>query len=716
MTNTVEIPEQLRIPGMKFLKVVKKTKLPSENSWQDTNNYDFNSPVLLAHLVNGGNYGVLPRDGVSVIDIDNAEYFQDNEIIEAFKDTLKVRTGSGGMHLYIRNSDYKGRIAMYSIETGDHVGDFFSSGCPNFVVGPGSTHPNGDKYTVSVDRQIKEYPQLYLEKHLFEKIKMKAKTEITKKDIVLQNNETITSKYQLRIQDWITPDNPHIEGEEIIGAHPIHGSKGGHNFSINPSKNVAYCFRDSVGGDPLYWIAVKFGYINCGDILTNEAMIKCVDFLKEHGYRDMTLPAPEKITEEENKKIATLKNPVFSTTLEEDNFIQRYIRSKQMRSDSYIDYQFGGAISILSACIQRNASISLSADTFYPNIWSFFIGSSSVSRKTTAVKYARESLNQDLIKQKLFSNEFSPEGFISELSEKPQTFIFVDEASGFLANMRKMYMTGMKEKLCEVYDNGNFTRRLKKEQYTIENIYMTMCMATTPTSLKTTADIENLGSGWFYRYLWFYPNIPKQTKKLTMETAEMKLEEIELKKSVQEYWDFFSNRNENKISIEFPPEVLSIYTDWVETKEMEYQEKDDSIGSMFARIQPYALKLSSLFSIGKKGALAEMDRNNTLVVSKVYMKEAIRLIEDYFLPMVQIISGIIENANLQCNFGKVEDIFLQSGGKISRSDLAAKARFKNVKELDDVLNQMINIIGCVIEKQVETSTRPKIMYYYQKVS
>ncbi|MBM3224375.1 MAG: hypothetical protein FJZ47_11300 [Candidatus Tectomicrobia bacterium] len=50
---------------------------------------------------------------------------------------------------------------------------------------------------------------------------------------------------------------------ELCGAHPVHGSSTGSNFSLNPAKQVWHCHRHTTGGGSLALIAVCEGLLPC---------------------------------------------------------------------------------------------------------------------------------------------------------------------------------------------------------------------------------------------------------------------------------------------------------------------------------------------------------------------------------------------------------------------------------------------------------------------
>jgi len=68
------------------------------------------------------------------------------------------------------------------------------------------------------------------------------------------------------ILDVVPTDNLERKGKQLQGPHPIHGSKTGMNFTVDPEKNQWYCFHAShnCGGGPFEWIAVEEGIIECG--------------------------------------------------------------------------------------------------------------------------------------------------------------------------------------------------------------------------------------------------------------------------------------------------------------------------------------------------------------------------------------------------------------------------------------------------------------------
>ena len=144
--NIIPIPPRQKFPNMDWKKYQTEKYLPS--------------------IPEGMNYAVICgdiSDNLMVIDIDhkgeNPEII--NEIIKnVLKKTLVVKTGTSGHHIYIKTRRLPKSTKLSHptklVDNGKPMGiDIQASG--KIVVGPGSTHPNGNEYmVVSETREIME--------------------------------------------------------------------------------------------------------------------------------------------------------------------------------------------------------------------------------------------------------------------------------------------------------------------------------------------------------------------------------------------------------------------------------------------------------------------------------------------------------------------------------------------------------------------------------
>lgn len=141
----MKLPQQLQSNEFRFVLIKKGTKCPYEEKWQTTNNYTFfNKKIELIE-----NTGIVCGYGnLIVLDIDK------KELLEEFDNkcnTFSVKTGSGKRHYYFICKEEFDR--SYYVLSGT-VGELRVKNSQ--VLTPGSSHPNGNKYEVYNDKEIRE--------------------------------------------------------------------------------------------------------------------------------------------------------------------------------------------------------------------------------------------------------------------------------------------------------------------------------------------------------------------------------------------------------------------------------------------------------------------------------------------------------------------------------------------------------------------------------
>ena len=134
-------------------------KKPEGKRWNTDANYPCNHAVMAGYLAEGHNYGVLTGiGGLVVLDVDDITRLQALGIIDNLPETFTVRTGRGGHHYYLLCDGLLDKIILEDPELKDSDGDPLHLGevqaLGQQVVGPGSTHPNGNRYEVINDAPI----------------------------------------------------------------------------------------------------------------------------------------------------------------------------------------------------------------------------------------------------------------------------------------------------------------------------------------------------------------------------------------------------------------------------------------------------------------------------------------------------------------------------------------------------------------------------------
>jgi hypothetical protein len=315
------IPPQLRErPGTRFTVIINGQKKPEGKDWSGPNgaNYGINDPPLAGYLSEGHNYGVLcGHAGITIPDLDDLARLKELGIMERIPNTMQVKTGRGGKHVYLDCPGLDHQIGLYDPELKDedgeplHLGEIQSTG--QQVVGPGSIHPNGNRYKVTNDVPILAISKADLLK-IFDGLILTGIDDPTEEP--RRSSERRRKAGGSSIGDSIPIDQVvwpkniiNRSGAEVIGSHPIHGSTTGKNFSVNTAKNCWHCFRCGPpgehrgGGGPLEWLAVEAGLISCKDAkpgcLDDKVTFKKIlQIAKDRGF---SIPDQERPKSDEHK-------------------------------------------------------------------------------------------------------------------------------------------------------------------------------------------------------------------------------------------------------------------------------------------------------------------------------------------------------------------------------------------------------------------------------
>lgn len=380
------------------------------------------------------------------------------------------------------------------------------------------------------------------------------------------------------------------------------------------------------------------------------------------------------------------ENPRLMVNLESDNTIMRYINYGKSTCDAFSEYHYASALSLISIATNRNLILKLSQGEVFPNIWTFMLGRSTISRKTAAISKCQR-FAEDLFPHAALPQSYSPEGLVEELSEIPRGYLIKDEAGGMLAAMSKNYMLEMRDLYCILYDCQEYKRKLRSSQrkekrsFDIQKPFLNIVTATTPETFREYTSLLDLTSGWLLRFIYFYPNY----KKDWMAFKPAGVEDFALYGDVlgrlSRIKGMFYDR-ETPIEITLTEDAWSYYQTWQETRETELQETTDAIEmALWGRLSFYALKLSLLFTVGRT------DYQESTQVSLDHVKEACRQVDEYFLPVGKLVAEEVareETTNLQ---NKIIGTLSRAGGRILRKNLL-KALHVTLKDVENALSAL----------------------------
>ena len=397
-----------------------------------------------------------------------------------------------------------------------------------------------------------------------------------------------------------------------------------------------------------------------------------------HIYNAIDDPKPNEITEEELKELPITFNPRLEVHLEDSNFMTRYMVYAKTTSDAYEEYHFASALVLLSVAADRQIVISMKHGDIYPNIWIFPIGDSTVSRKTTAHKLCKLILKSKYPKRSLPSS-FSPEALMDAISATPRCYYLKDEAGSLLASLCKEYMAETRDFLAEIYECDDYYRKLKKSECQITDPYITQYLMTTPDNLKEYTTPLDLTSGWLLRYLWMYPNYPKEWKPF----AEKDESDFDRFATITGEYNQIVEKLTTPRRLAMTEESMQFFQEWHKAiEETAMKEADNITKALAGRLMTYAIKMAALFTIGR----ADFDENSKIELP--HIKEAARLVTEYFLPIGRIIVDEVARAESKNLQEKILGTLKRFNGRISQRDLLRVLHTK-LSDVEDAIKALM---------------------------
>lgn len=240
------IPPQLKKDEFRFVRVPAGQKNPIGTNWQTTNNHKHNDPALEAWVRNGGNYGVVGGHGnLIIIDFDNTEFQQKN--LPLLPPTMHVKSGRGNIHAYYTTDDPRSFKIKNPNDMKDTWADIQGAGCQ--VIGAGSLHKNGNRYTLINDTPIAFIKRAQLEIIFGEY--MSNLNDVKPKHAYGEDDIRDQIKNKISISDALKDFGIHTHAGRGNCDCPFHDSEHHLCFSYDDEKNggVWHCFHCGKHGD-----------------------------------------------------------------------------------------------------------------------------------------------------------------------------------------------------------------------------------------------------------------------------------------------------------------------------------------------------------------------------------------------------------------------------------------------------------------------------------
>jgi hypothetical protein len=185
--------------------------------------------------------------------------------------------------------------------------------------------------------------------------------------------------------------------------------------------------------------------------------------------------------------------------------VEKYVEWGQRVTDAPKQYHEAAAFMLLSTMCSSSLKLETSMGDLKTNLWIIILGETTITRKSTAMRYAKkimDKIDEDII---LATEEGSPEGILEALRSRPgRTSLFYrDEVLGLIkGTAKKDYLAGLLELMTKLYDGDDVKRHLRKETITVRDPVFSILAGGIRNAFHAESTDEHLFSGFFPRFLF----------------------------------------------------------------------------------------------------------------------------------------------------------------------------------------------------------------------
>lgn len=341
-------------------------------------------------------------------------------------------------------------------------------------------------------------------------------------------------------------------------------------------------------------------------------------------------------------------------------------------------------IATVAAASQGRAVLPMAFGDVRPNIYAALVAPSTVYHKTTSINRSKDVLVRASLNHLLFAPQFSSEGLLTQLSERPAGIIHRDEIGTLFMSDRVKYLQTVKQDLTALYDGDDYSRQLSNKTVTVTRPYLNILGATTPTRFYEGVSLADWQDGFLARWLFALPDAEPD-----FEASAVLLDEGHKAKL-----DMLAARlkgidGQPPTAFIFEGDAFKRWNEWQRhCKKSAYLYGDDVISSITGRYSTYALKFAMLLASvnGKFGR-----------ISPTEMEQGIALADHFKFAVQSLLEG---RQNHGISGDKMQRVFsvIRDKGPQVRTKTIQQFAHLNASEVRAVIDRLAEIGAIVSEK------------------
>lgn len=699
--------------------------------------------AAIANQENIGCYGSPGGLEFHDIDITDGKFVisdeQVQELIKAF-DTFTVRTRSGGIDFYFKNSGelknphifYNGKTDMGECRRDWQyvvcVGSYIVKNAPNPDNGKskGCTPDATGFYEIIHDAPIRKFnpknaPEWYsigkkketqLDKYLDSKTEFnKAKAGVYSDDFIITNaSEAKNGNDFLRLfRDGNISGYDSRSEADLSLANRI-------AFYSNDRTQIERIMRRSRLSRNEKWDRQDYMDLTIGKAIENPNREMYSPGYKRTKPAEEANPLPE-IDEDEITRIRSENQKRFGELPElPTGFFRDYMDFGIKMSYAYPAYHFGAALAIVSMVAGRKVCMESTAGKIYPNVFVMIVGQTSISGKSTACDLAYKNffglIQQDGIIEDL-TKKMSPQGLLQRLSRCASRFWYYDECSEFFSDIQNRWAESLESIMCSVYDGRSVSYGLsegkgKTSEYRADNVFLSCLWNTTDGEMESRASWSAVTNGFIPRWMFFWCQTetkPRKNRSITDDDIGLR---ISLEQKIQRL-------RSNLLKIPGEDMIKFRTNDLIESWRLEdtlhHLKKEDELHRIAtARLVPQGYKIAILLSLMDETLPIEAGTYPILLnIPDQHAKLAIRICEEYLRPRLMHVIEMSRDNDTKNYQAMVTRALKKLGGAAKKSQIIRETRI-NRKNFDETIDSLIEaevIEECMMKS--DAAGRPAVV-------
>ena len=367
-------------------------------------------------------------------------------------------------------------------------------------------------------------------------------------------------------------------------------------------------------------------------------------------------------------------------------FLHEYVKWASQGTDAPDEFLLMSGLMAASTALIKNGNywLQFGALPIYPIVWSLILAGSSTFRKSTALSYARRTL-ENAVPDSIFADRVTPESFYQLLELQPSGLFTISEFGAFLKQFEKSYCSGLKEDLTELFDCPSEFKRQKKGRndtlkvYSAKNPRINLFGASTLEWFIDRITEADAASGFLARFV--YVNVTERTKnKMRVPTA------INIgDPAIMDWLKHLSTVQGKVIFNQTSPgfQEYDAFCTMIENDVIATGLSLNVIEAFSERLKIYVLKFAMICE-------AVSSKSNTQItsISIDAMIEACNLGEWFWSNIKSLLMKDITFSQFTRKQKKLEELLRQHGGKATRRDLL-RLLHCDVKELNQITDTLI---------------------------